>query len=189
MSDVSMTAMQSTAATTSKKEGANPVLGIGYAFGEVGCQMSWYMINNLNTLFFQKMYTEGLGGSTTLRGVNRNSVMGEGFAFANLELRWRIVGFQFINQNWQVGLNPFFDAGLVTQNYRDEKMKEIDEMTDFPPVPQLCSGEKERLHMSAGCGLKLIMNRNLVVSVDLGKALDKRDGEKLKTFVGFNYIF
>ena len=149
----------------------------------------WYMINNLNTLFFQKMYTEGLGGSTTLRGVNRNSVMGEGFAFANLELRWRIVGFQFINQNWQVGLNPFFDAGLVTQNYRDEKMKEIDEMTHFPPVPQLCSGEKERLHMSAGCGLKLIMNRNLVVSVDLGKALDKRDGEKLKTFIGFNYIF
>jgi hypothetical protein len=43
--------------------------------------------------------------------------------------------------------------------------------------------------MSAGCGLKLIMNRNLVVSVDLGRALDNRDGEKLKTFVGFNYIF
>ncbi|KWW30034.1 MAG: hypothetical protein AUK64_996, partial [bacterium P201] len=35
----------------------------------------WYMINNLNTMFFQKMYTEGLGGSTTLRGVNRNGVI------------------------------------------------------------------------------------------------------------------
>ena len=43
--------------------------------------------------------------------------------------------------------------------------------------------------MAAGCGLKLIMNRNLIVSVDMGKALDKRDGEKLKTFIGFNYIF
>ena len=52
-----------------------------------------------------------------------------------------------------------------------------------------CYAGKEGLHMSAGCGLKLIMNRNLVVSVDLGKALDKRDGEKLKTFIGFNYIF
>ena len=149
----------------------------------------WYMINNLNTMFFQKMYTEGLGGSTTLRGVDRNSVIGEGFAFANLELRWRIVGFQFINQNWLVALNPFFDAGLVTQKYNEEWMIRPDNMIFEPPIPKLCSGEKERLHMSAGCGLKLIMNRNLVVSVDLGKALDKRDGEKLKTFVGFNYIF
>ena len=61
MSDVSMTAMQSTAATTSKKEGANPVLGIGYAFGEVGCQMSWYMINNFLTLF----YTDIVGLTAT----------------------------------------------------------------------------------------------------------------------------
>ncbi|MBR3491160.1 MAG: hypothetical protein IKH44_02525, partial [Bacteroidales bacterium] len=113
----------------------------------------------------------------------------EGFAFANLELRWRIVGFQFINQNWLVALNPFFDAGLVTQKYNEEWMIRPDNMIFEPPIPKLCSGEKERLHTSAGCGLKLIMNRNLVVSVDLGKALDKRDGEKLKTFVGFNYIF
>ena len=134
----------------------------------------WYMINNLNTMFFQKMYTEGLGGSTTLRGVNRNGVVGEGFAFANLELRWRIINFQFINQNWIVALNPFFDAGMVTQKYREQVY---------------FMGDKEIPHTSAGCGFKLIMNRNLVVSVDLGKALDKRDGEKLKTFVGFNYIF
>ena len=55
--------------------------------------------------------------------------------------------------------------------------------------PTYNSCNKEGLHMAAGCGLKLIMNRNLIVSVDMGKALDKRDGEKLKTFIGFNYIF
>ena len=151
----------------------------------------WYMINNLNTMFFQKMYTEGLGGSTTLRGVNRNGVIGEGFAFANLELRWRIIGFQFINQNWQVGLNPFFDAGMVTQKFREEEMHTIasDPISGGFGYPLYDVEGKEKLHMAAGCGLKLIMNRNLVVSVDLGKALDKRDGKKLKTFVGFNYIF
>ena len=150
----------------------------------------WYMINNLNTMFFQKMYTEGLGGSVTMRGVNRNGVIGEGFAFANLEMRWRIVGFQFINQNWLVALNPFFDAGMVTQPFREEEMKEAggSGIPNYEPAFE-CYAGKEGLHMSAGCGLKLIMNRNLVVSVDLGKALDKRDGEKLKTFVGFNYIF
>ena len=150
----------------------------------------WYMINNLNTMFFQKMYTEGLGGSVTMRGVNRNGVIGEGFAFANLEMRWRIVGFQFINQNWLVALNPFFDAGMVTQPFREEEMKAAggSGIPNYEPAFE-CYAGKEGLHMSAGCGLKLIMNRNLVVSVDLGKALDKRDGEKLKTFVGFNYIF
>ena len=146
------------------------------------------MINNLNTMFFQKMYTEGLGGSVTMRGVNRNGVLGEGFAFANMELRWRIVGFKFINQNWQVGLNPFFDAGMVTQKFREDEMIYAD-MLNPSYLRDLYSDDKESVHMAAGCGLKLIMNRNLIVSVDLGKALDKRDGEKLKPFIGFNYIF
>lgn len=151
----------------------------------------WYMINNLNTMFFQKMYTEGLGGSVTMRGVNRNGVLGEGFAFANLEMRWRIVGFQFINQNWQVALNPFFDAGMVTQKRGEIEMMNADNggIILHDNTFDSYSGDKESIHMSAGCGLKLIMNRNLIVSVDLGKALDKRDGEKLKTFIGFNYIF
>ena len=151
----------------------------------------WYMINNLNTMFFKKMYTEGLGGSVTMRGVNRNGVIGEGFAFANLELRWRIVGFQFINQNWQVALNPFFDAGMVTQKRGEIEMMNADngDIILHDNTFDSYSGDKESIHMSAGCGLKLIMNRNLIVSVDLGKALDKRDGEKLKTFIGFNYIF
>lgn len=139
----------------------------------------WYMINNLNTMFFQKMYTEGLGGSITLRGVNRNSVIGEGFTFANVEVRCRVAGFQFINQNWQVALNPFFDAGMITQSFREDQLKNT----------TLYSGEEDAIHTSAGCGFKLIMNRNLIVSVDLGKALDERDGNGLKTFIGFNYIF
>ena len=145
----------------------------------------WYMINNLNTMFFQKMYTEGLGGSVTMRGVNRNGVIGEGFTFANVELRWRIVGFQFINQNWQVALNPFFDAGMVTQKFREEEL----ENANLGELSPLYTNNKDGVHMAAGCGLKLIMNRNLIVSADLGRALDGRDGDKLKTFIGFNYIF
>ena len=154
----------------------------------------WYMINNLNTMFFQKMYTEGLGGAVTMRGVNRNGVIGEGFAFANLEMRWRIIGFQFINQNWQVALNPFFDAGMVTQLFRDQEMFDAEGDCHDPLAGSLFyndyqPGGTDYLHMSAGCGLKLIMNRNLIVSAEMGRALDNRDGQKLKTFIGFNYIF
>ena len=167
-------------------------LTLAYRLGaqnRIAGKTPWYMINNLNTMFFQKMYTEGLGGSVTLRGVNRNGVLGEGFAFGNLELRWRLLGFQFINQNWQLALNPFFDAGMVTQKFREKEMMEADGISDYIAGTRYFSGEKEHLHMSAGCGLKLIMNRNLIVSVDMGKSLNKRDGEKLKTFIGFNYIF
>ncbi len=48
MSDVTMSA----AADISTPKAANPKLAIGYAFGEVGCQLSWYMINNYLTLFY-----------------------------------------------------------------------------------------------------------------------------------------
>ena len=167
-------------------------LTLAYRLGaqnRIAGKTPWYMINNLNTMFFQKMYTEGLGGAVTMRGVNRNGVIGEGFAFGNVELRWRIIGFQFINQNWQVALNPFFDAGMVTQKFREEELMAADGTNDYIGGTLYYSGINESVHMSAGCGLKLIMNRNLVVSAEMGRALDNHDGEKLKTFIGFNYIF
>ena len=43
--------------------------------------------------------------------------------------------------------------------------------------------------MEDRAGVKLIMNRNLIIAVDMGRAMDNRDGDKLKTFIGFNYIF
>ena len=146
------------------------------------------MINNINMPFFQKMYTEGLGGVVTMRGVNRNGVLGDGFVLGNAELRWHFLDFQFINQNWQLVLAPFFDAGMVIQPFREEEMMAA-ETTTTEPYHIYYSGEKESLHMSAGTGIKLIMNRNMILAVDMGRALDQRDGQKFKTFVGFNYIF
>jgi hypothetical protein len=152
-------------------------------------EMPWYMINNMNTMFFKKMYTEGLGGNNTLRGIDRNRIIGEGFTFANLEFRWRIAWFQFINQNWIIGLNPFFDAGMVTQKFRAKEIDKLINESDHAYVDELFTNTDESIHCAAGCGLKLIMNKNLVVSIDMGKALDPLDGKKLKTYVGFNYIF
>ena len=144
----------------------------------------WYMINNINTPFFQKMYTEGLGGVVTMRGVNRNGVLGDGFLLGNAELRWHFLDFQFINQNWQLALSPFFDAGMIIQPFREKELKEA----EIEGV-ELYSGNKEGVHMAAGAGLKIIMNRNMILGVDAGRALDSRDGQKFKIFVGFNYIF
>ena len=157
-------------------------------------EIPYYAAFNSNMLFYKKMSTDALGGVNSVRGINRNRVVGAGYAWLNAELRWKVVGFQFINQNWNVALNPFFDAGMVTQSYRlaeqEAAWSEIEKQYDIIGNNNLIySGEKEGIHTSAGCGLKLIMNRNFIISAEAAKALNARDGEKLKVYIGFNYLF
>ena len=156
----------------------------------------YYAMMNTNLMFYKKIYTESYGGSTTGRGIKRNSVIGQGVAWMNVELRWRIANFKFINQNWCVALNPMFDAGMVTQTFRLEEQKAAMElMKDHLSYETeeeynlFYSGKDESLHTSAGCGLKLIMNKNFVVSAEFAKAFNKLDGEGLKAYIGFNYTF
>ena len=152
----------------------------------------FYAMMNTNLMFYKKIYTEAYGGSTTGRGINRNSVIGQGVAWLNAELRWRITNFKFINQNWCIALNPMFDAGMVTQTFRLEEQKTaMEKLSDLTSdsYDLIYSGKEESLHTSAGCGLKLIMNKNFVVSAEFAKAIDKLDGEGMKAYIGFNYIF
>lgn len=157
-------------------------------------EIPYYAAFNSNMLFYKKMATDAIGGANSVRGINRNRVIGAGYAWLNAELRWKVVGFQFINQNWNVALNPFFDAGMVTQSYRlaeqEAAWSEIEKQYDIVGDNDLIySGTKEGIHSSAGCGLKLIMNRNFIISAEAAKAINARDGEKLKVYIGFNYLF
>ncbi|MBO7286983.1 MAG: hypothetical protein J6U85_02010 [Bacteroidales bacterium] len=154
----------------------------------------YYAAFNSNMLFYKKMSTDALGGANSVRGINRNRVIGAGYAWLNAELRWKVVGFQFINQNWNVALNPFFDAGMVTQSYRlaeqETAWSEIEKQYNIIGNNDLIySGAKEGIHTSAGCGLKLIMNRNFIISAEAAKALNARDGEGMRVYIGFNYLF
>ena len=158
-------------------------------------EIPYYAMFNSNMLFYKKMSTDAMGGANSVRGINRNRVIGAGYAWLNAEFRWKVAGFQFINQNWNIALNPFFDAGIVTQSYRLEEQKTawetIEKNYNISGYEEnlIYSGEKEGLHTSAGCGLKLIMNRNFIVSAEAAKALDARDGNGLKMYIGFNYLF
>lgn len=142
----------------------------------------YYFVNNINSMFFRKMYTEGIGGNASVRGINRNGVLGDGFAMLNAELRWRALDFKFINQNWTLAFNPFFDAGRTIQPYRYDMQSSISDNT-------IWSGKEDALHCTAGGGLKLIMNHNMVVSFEAAKAMDENDGNGLWTNIGFNYLF
>ena len=162
----------------------------------VAGEIPYYAMFNSNMLYYKKMATDAMGGANSVRGINRNRVVGEGYAWLNAELRWKMVGFQFINQNWNIALNPFFDAGMVTQSFRlaeqETAWKTIEEEYQMSPEDAknlIYSGTKEGIHTSAGCGLKIIMNKNFIISAEAAKALDARDGDGLKVYIGFNYLF
>ena len=136
-------------------------------------------------------YSEGLGGAKTLRGILRNRVVGDGFAYGNAELRWKMVRFNFIKQKWYLGTNLFCDAGMVTKKIKvDTDALNNLLTTEYPEIStdQLYKDVKETPHVSAGLGIKIAMNENFIISADYGRALDKQDG-KSGMYIGLNYIF
>ena len=131
----------------------------------------------------KKYFSEGLGGAISLRGVRRNRIVGDGLFYGNVEARWKFARFRFINNNFYLGLNGFLDFGQVT------KKIEVDPKTAFLPREEAYFDEgAEKMHYSYGCGLKIVMNQNFIISADYGMAADKRDGDS-GLYIGLNYLF
>jgi outer membrane protein assembly factor BamA len=139
-----------------------------------------YMINSYSLT----TTIDGLGGALTIRGVERNRVVGEGVAFANAEFRWKFWHFHAIKQNWYFALNAFADGGMVVQERKINK-NEIPASVD---QTQYFSSEPEVPHIGVGGGLRLAMNQNFIISFDVGQPIDRRDGD-LSFYVGLGFIF
>jgi len=134
---------------------------------------------------------EGLGGSSTLRGVLRNRVIGDGVAYGNFEFRLKPIHFKLFNQDSYIGLNLFYDAGIVTKKVPlpdnlastfDTGPYEEDSYSDY-----FNPGE-EKLHQSVGISIMPVWGQNFVIAVDIGKALNKQDGN-IGFSIGLNYLF
>jgi len=173
----------------------------------------FYMNTYLNTLFIQRVMYEGLGGANSLRGIMRNRILANGFAYANIELRCKVAKFDIGRQHFYIGLAPFFDLGMITQPYEldDAKIqKAYTADTDPLTLPldnyflmkrveddalnaQHSTLNKDKVyipHMAAGLGLKAAMNENFVLSVDWAMALDKQDNVKWANFyIKMGYLF
>ncbi len=135
--------------------------------------------------------SEGLGGGKNIRGILRNRVVGDGIAYANAELRWKMVRFRFINQNFYIGTNYFVDAGMVTDEIEVNRTAFSSYLLTHHPGEQIgdyLTGDKDTPHVTAGIGLKLVMNENFVMSADIGKALKEQDGN-MEFYIGLNYLF
>ena len=176
----------------------------------------FYMNTYHNTLFIQRVMYEGLGGANSLRGIMRNRILANGFAYANVEFRCKVAKFDIGRQHFYIGLAPFFDLGIITQPYElDESAikqayaKDVTESAALKILGQdvvmpLELGEYFALdsegnfdqsrvympHMAAGLGLKVAMNENFVLSVDWAMALDKQDNAKWANFyIKMGYLF
>ncbi len=139
----------------------------------------------LSTAFLRAATNQGLGGASTLRGILRNRVVGDGIALANVEMRYRFWNFRLWNQDLYVATNVFFDMGRVVDPI-DLDYDGID-FGDDNSSDYFDEGS-ESFHNSVGAGLKIALNYNFVLSIDYGKALDERDGNA-GTYIRLNYLF
>lgn len=131
--------------------------------------------------------SEGLGGASSIRGVLRNRVVGDGFFFGNIELRWKPVRFNLFNQDIYIGLNGFYDFGVITDKI--DMTASLQENFATPVAfNEFFSPGSEKLHQSAGISLMPVMNENFVIAVDIGKSFNKQDGN-IGFSIGLNYLF
>lgn len=149
--------------------------------GKLSGNMPHYMLPFVfNTA--PNMTRDGLGGAKTMRGIQRNRVVGDDFVYGNLELRWKVLRTVVLNQNFYIALAGFLDGGMVTGKY---------ELPDNLPVEAqewLDLGDPEKLHLSYGAGVHFAINENFIVTVDYGLANDPRDGNS-GMYIGLNFLF
>lgn len=154
------------------------VYRLGYQTTIAG-EVPFYYQSQLITSVLTGALSEGLGGSKSIRGIYRNSILGEGVFYGNAELRWKFARFRFINNNFYLGLNGFVDFGRVT--------KEI-EFSSTSTDANYFKTDSEKFHTSYGAGLRIAMNENFVISVDYGLAGNEQDGTS-GMYIGLNYLF
>jgi len=125
---------------------------------------------------------DGVGGAKTIRGVLRNRIVGDGFVFGNIELRWKFLRTIVFNQNIYLALSAFLDGGMVTRKY------DFDTAGFSAEQLNMVEHEDEKLHLGAGGGFHFVMNQNFVIAFDYGLALNSADG-KSGLYIGLNFLY
>lgn len=125
---------------------------------------------------------DGLGGTSTLRGILRNRVVGNGVAYGNMELRWKFLQTVTWDQNVYLALSAFIDGGMVTQKYKTPDSDYNINRSDY------FTNNKEMPHLSGGGGFHFVLNENFIISADFGKSFDKRDGVS-GFYLGIGFLY
>lgn len=147
--------------------------------GKTPFHMQPYMI----TTNLKVSKSDALGGAKSLRGVLRNRVVGDAFAYGNLEFRYKFVEFSQWNQNFYLALSTFGDFGTITNKIETNRA-----LVPATIQKQYFDKDKDGLHSTYGLGLHIAMNRNFILAVDYGMAADKRDGTS-GLYINIGFLF
>ena len=149
----------------------------GKLTGEMPFYMLPYIVSSYKTV-------DGLGGKKSIRGILRNRIMSDGFAYGNFEFRWKFFRTVLFNQNLYLALNPFVDMGMTVDKYDVN----YDEYNDNDNNDNDITKMDDELHVGYGMGLRIAINENFIIAVDYGMAKDERDGSS-GLYIGLDYLF
>lgn len=136
--------------------------------------------------FNTKEIKDGIGGSTTVRGMLRDRIIADGAVFGNAELRYRVVDFKIGSANFYVALSGFADAAqVVTPRKVDLSNVPASEKDLFFNSNQ---SDIYKTHISYGGGFRIAYNENTIVSIDYGIANNKQDGSS-GLYIGLGWQF
>ena len=172
----------------------DPVFAYRLAWQQtIAGETPFYMIQNVPLLVQRNMISEGFGSSNTIRGIRENRILTEGFAWTNMELRVKLVSFKLLNQYFYLAVNPFFDAGIITKPYRNEAFALNTSMPMTPSGKRMNQIYDETklgdVVYSGGAGLKIAMNQNFIVSVEVAHCFYQPLNADLWIGIGINYQF
>jgi outer membrane protein assembly factor BamA len=110
---------------------------------------------------------DGLGGSSTVRGLPKNRYVGKGIAVSNNELRWRAADFTLRGRPSSLVLSSFVDAGRVWTDGVD------------------LSTATHDLHVGYGGGARLAFGSSFVIATDVGHSAQST----APIYIGLGYMF
>ena len=154
--------------------------------GSIGNYLPFYMMPVFSTIG-REWERDGLGGYRTIRGIMRGRIQSLDKAFFNTELRWRFTRFTVANQNVMLALNAFVDGGLPTRFYDNFYRG------NAPVAPEMYKkyvniSERNRLHVAAGGGFRVIINRNFIIAVDYATPFNNQNGNG-GMYINTGYLF
>ena len=110
---------------------------------------------------------DGLGGSSTVRGLPKDRYVGKGIVVSNNELRWRAADFSLAGRQSSLILSTFVDAGRVWTNGID------------------ASSVFQELHAGYGGGARLSFGPSCVIALDAGHSSQAT----APIYIGLGYMF
>ena len=110
---------------------------------------------------------DGIGGSSTVRGLPKDRYVGRGMAVSNNEIRWRALDFGVHGRQSSLVLSAFADAGRVWTDGVD------------------LSTAANDLHVGYGGGVRLGLGSSFVIATDIGHSPQST----APIYIGLGYLF